>query len=119
MVGVRSAVRAVVANCWVACSLELIKGFGGVNWGEGREEEGKRRGREEQRRERGGTGITLVGIGFQLALCDFEVGLVGHLVECVFAAGEELACVAVTVDMCIFALAMGFPLNRCRKVVCL
>lgn len=43
------------------------------------------------------TRITIIGISFRLALCDFEIALVGHLVEGVFAAAEEFAGVAVAV----------------------
>ena len=41
------------------------------------------------------TGITLVGVRLDLALCDFHIAFVGHLVESVFTAANDLAGVAV------------------------
>lgn len=52
------------------------------------------RGEEGTKRH---TAITLVGVGFQVALCDFEVILGDDGVQGAFAAGEELAGVAVAV----------------------
>lgn len=41
------------------------------------------------------TRITIICIRLRLALCDFEIAFVGHLIEGVFAAAEEFAGVAV------------------------
>ncbi len=58
----------------------------GGGWGEGR---GKMEGEV--------TRVTLVGVGFERALCDFQIAFGGHLVEGVFAAAEEFAGVAMAV----------------------
>ena len=64
--------------------------MGGV-WG-GRKRRGKE-GRGKGQRTR----ITIISIRLRLSLCNFEIALVGHLVEGVFAAAEEFAGVAVAV----------------------
>lgn len=46
---------------------------------------------------KGRTGVAVVGVGLGGALCDFEIAFVGHLVEGVLAAAEELAGVAMAV----------------------
>lgn len=51
---------------------------------------GRREGRCGER-----TRITIIGIRLRLALCDFEIAFVGHLIEGVFAPAEEFAGVAV------------------------
>lgn len=52
------------------------------------------------------TRITLVGVGFERALGDFQVAFGGHLVEGVFTAAEEFAGVAMAVGrvlvLCLF-----------------
>lgn len=84
VVGVRGAVGAVVAVYWVSCAGAVRIGLGGRGWIEGK-----------KGRERGNTRITVVGVGFEFALCDVQGGFVGDGVQGVCAAAEQFAGVAM------------------------
>ena len=75
--------------------------------GDGRGEKGKEGAGRDTKNGGKSTRVTLVGISLDFALCDFQVALVGYLVEGVLAAAEDLAGVAVAVVVLGFYLVLS------------